>query len=113
MMSETETVGNAAAIREALEKVAVSSEYALKHDDLDFGDLRGFIEEMGQDARDALSAPARNCDLYDNWYDAHQAWERLPKDELGYFVAANGVHECEQAWLFSPAAERKGESDDA
>ena len=49
----SETVGNAAAMREALEKVAVSSEYALKHDDLDCGDLRGFIEEMGQDARAA------------------------------------------------------------
>ena len=72
-------------------------------------ELVGIIDESVTGSHAVGNAPARNCDLYDNWYDAHQAWERLPKDELGYFVAANGVHECEQAWLLAPAAERKGE----
>lgn len=103
-----ESAGNAAAMREALERLASID---LGEDVWDDNGADGRkLHDAVIEARTALSAPARNCDRFDNWYDAHQAWERLPKDELGYFVAANGVHECEQAWLFAPA-ERKGEGD--
>lgn len=94
--------GNAAAMREALERIHTLVNSLDEECGVDPIDVRDI-------ARAALSEPARNCDLFDNWYDAHQAWECLPKDELGYFVAANGVHECEQAWLLATAAERKGE----
>ena len=96
-------VGNAAAMREAL---AGLIDGICFHCDLS-GDCKGEPCEKMQKAKAALAAPARNCDMYDNWYDANQTWERLPKDELGYFVASNGVHECEQAWLFA-TAEREG-----
>ena len=99
-------VGNASAMHESLESVR---NWCLNR--LGNASYQVTVEGLLSVVDAALSAPARNCDLFDNWYDAHQAWERLPKDELGYFVAANGVHECEQAWLFEPATGRKGEGD--
>jgi len=98
--------GNAAAIREALIALVEYSDLAMTMGVFN----REHLSSVVSKARAALSAPARNCDMYDNWYDAHQAWERLQKDELDYFVDENGVRECEQAWLFAPA-ERKGNCD--
>ena len=48
----------------------------------------------------------RNCDLYAIWFDAHRAWEALPKDEMGCFVDERGTRLCEMAWLFAPAGTR-------
>ena len=102
-------VGNAAAMREALANIAEYAKSALCH--TEDSHVLGYLAQIENHAYAALSAPARNCDLFDNWYDAHQEWERLPKDKLGYYVDANGVHECEQAWLLAPAAGRKGDGD--
>ena len=104
----SETVGNAAAMREAL------------------AEARKVIKAMGGywarvtlpiiDA--ALSAPARNCDLYKNKKDAEAAFvsEKCKNpcgnctvnDEYGCAL----VHECGVDWLFATAEEWKGEGDE-
>ena len=95
-----ESVGNAAAMREALTEI------------------RDTIMNGGFDGRSpahfvnicdaALSASARNCDLYDNKTDA----------ELG-FVGETGEDDRNPLywqllanWLFDTAEERKGEGDE-
>lgn len=90
----SETVGNAAAMREALETI---------HDKVNSLD-----EECGVDpvevrdlARAAISAPARNVDKFTSLGDAINAWRETPPNESG----------CFDEWLFAPAAERKGEGD--
>lgn len=104
MNEKQETIaGNSAAMREALEKIAHYAEDMCRMDDPYSADWRICADI----ARKALSLPPRNCDLYANYFDAYQAWEHLPKNELGYFVLENGVECCEEAWLFEPA-ERKG-----
>lgn len=97
--------GNAAAMRDALEK-CVDLILSFGNAELDETPLEVIID-IEAILKAALSALPRNCELYSNWYDAHQAWERLPKDELGYYVQENGVECCEIAWLFEPA--KKGD----
>ena len=79
------------------------------------------IGEWGESAREqiaennaALSAPARNCDIYKNKKDAeaafiseeckHPCGNCTINDEYGCAL----VHECGVDWVFAPAAERKG-----
>ena len=106
------SVGNAAAMRDALETI---------HDKVNSLD-----EECGVDpveirdlARAALAAPARNCDLKecstdDGMISAHEgfceSWHERGK------TCAECPHKpkspmmtCREKWLLAPAAERKGE----
>jgi hypothetical protein len=101
---ESRQVGNAAKMREALTKISKSSTYALKyrHKGLDYRDLQGYIEEMGEDARSALSAPPRNCDLYATRSDAWVAFRK--KNQQAWY---EDLHLSFPDWLF---AEAKGEN---
>lgn len=94
-------VGNAAAMREAL--VGIRALIA------DEPDGTPMIDEMKTTIEAALSAPARNCDLFGGdpkmlntaWFD----WTASPSGH-----DANGVAKMTFAgWLLVPAAERKGE----
>jgi hypothetical protein len=68
-------------------------------------------------AESALSAPARNCDIYKNKKDAeaafiseeckHPCGNCTVNDEYGCAL----VHECGVDWLLAPADERKGEGE--
>lgn len=91
-------VGNAAAMREALEMI---------HDK-----VNGLDEECGVDpveirdiARTALAAPPRNCDEYDCKSDAEVGFVKqtgeTDESPLYWQLFAN--------WLFATAEERKGE----
>ena len=91
----SEQVGNAAAMRAALETI---------HDKVNSLD-----EECGVDpveirdlARAALSAPARNCDLYATANEGRRAFSAWLKHNSPMSFGG---------WLLSPAAERKGEGD--
>ena len=87
--------GNAAAMREALEKA------------------RGVIKAMGGYwAREtlpiidaALSKPARNCDRFQVAAEALQEWQSLVKAKPNTWDFRYNY------WLFAPAAERKGDGD--
>lgn len=98
-----ERLGNSAAMREALTKISESGTYALKyrHEGLDYGDLQGFIKEMVEDARAALSEPARNCDRpeCETSKAAQDVWRKEDGGKTPYYE-----------WLFAPAAERKGDA---
>lgn len=54
-------------------------------------------------AKAALSAPARNCDLFACYSEAANYWHEN--------VECADVNGCFDVWLFEPAAERKGEGD--
>ena len=59
--TETATVGNAAALREALENIAGYAETARCH--TEDAHVLGYLEQIEKWAEAALSAPARNCDV--------------------------------------------------
>ena len=90
--------GNQKKMREALQKIR---EKCVIYNN-------ALAEEIDALCGNALDAPPRNCDRFDSWHDAHKEWEHLPKDELGYWVDANGVRNCEQAWLFALSTGQKG-----
>lgn len=104
--------GNAEQMREALCEILYVSEKYMKNCPHISVMIHTGISAKCRTALAAPPKPLRNCDRYANWYDAHQAWERLPKNKLGYFVQENGVECCENAWLFAPAEKQKGVSDE-
>lgn len=90
---DTAAPGNAAAMREALEHAREAVRYAVA--------ARAFPERLNAEIDSALSAPARNCDLFAHLYDARQAFYRehagiLPENEADIERAF-----CD--WLFAPA----------
>lgn len=100
---KSSAVGNAAAIRKALEKL----------DKLLFVGVDGYVhgqpdktDEIERTIKSILSAPARNCDLYDDAVIAWRAWLE-DKDNWDEFGSPN-LELCE--WLFA-SAKKKGEND--
>lgn len=88
---KSQPVGNAAAMREALETI---------HDK-----VNGLDEECGVDpveirdlARAALSAPARNCDVFASDIDAFEYWDN-------HYPVVPGTNTIQpyNEWLFAPA----------
>jgi len=75
-------------------------------------------EECGVDpveirdiARAALSAPARNCDMYATYAEAAEAHKEYA---TAYIMRASNKFDSPMEfdeWLFAPAAERKGDGD--
>jgi len=118
---KSSAVGNAAAMREALVKVKKAichhAEYVCQSLSWKNSDIQSNCADILCAHRDlceaktainaALSAPARNCDLYDDAEIAWRAWldDKDNWDEFG----SPGLELYE--WLFAPAAERKGEGD--
>lgn len=110
---ERDSRGNAAAMREACANIAEYARTARCH--TDDAHVLGYLEQIEKWAESALSAPARNCDLYKNKKDAeaafiseeckHPCGNCTVNDEYGCAL----VHECGVDWLLAPAAERKGE----
>lgn len=100
---KSSAVGNTAAIREALEKL----------DKLLFVGVDGYVhgqpdktDEIERTIKSILSAPARNCDLYDDAETAWRAWLE-DKDNWDEFGSPE-LELCE--WLFA-FAKKKGEND--
>lgn len=85
--TETTSVGNAAAMRDAL--VGIRALIA------DEPDGTPMIDEMKTTIEAALSAPARNCDVYTH-DEALEVWEAEKENER------NG---CFDEWLYHVAAE--------
>jgi hypothetical protein len=105
-------VGNAAALREALQALKERfRDIDLAHDSLE--------KEIYELSAAALSAPARNCDIYSNAKEALKAHEEAFDESnfqhgecrLGCQGCDDGLIDCKILWLFAPAAERKGEGD--
>lgn len=110
---KTTTIGNAAALRSALEKVRFYLPYFLQYMRLHWEDAEagGYYERILEVVNAALSAPARNCDLFGGdpkmlntaWFD----WTASPSGH-----DTNGAAKMTFAgWLLAPAAERKGDGD--
>lgn len=100
---KSSAVGNAAAIRKALEKL----------DKLLFVGVDGYVhgqpdktDEIERTIKSILSAPVRNCDLCDDAEIALRAWLE-DKDNWDEFGSPN-LELCE--WLFA-SAKKKGEND--
>lgn len=91
--------GNVKAMRDALLNI---QEYAAAMD-VDDGNVLAILDAC----RDALSAPSRNCDLYDNKTDAETRFV----EETGENDMAHHYWQMFAIWLFASAAERKGEGD--
>lgn len=101
--------GNAAAMREALQKIR--EKCVIYNNDL--------AEEIDALCGNALSAPARNCDMYLTQPEMSMAYEAYRKAAMKRY--GNGltgrVPTVKQKpmtydeWLIAPAAERKGEND--
>ena len=90
--TETTTVGNAAAMRDALVRCDAIAQLPEVRNEQSIKDMRNIIKH-------ALSAPARNCDLCDSYGDAIRAFEDTEDAE---------EYEDMAEWLLAPA-ERKGE----
>ena len=106
-------LGNAAKLREALDKIEkmahcdLSNVYPKYRDK--FNDMIGGIE---REARAALAAPPRNCDLYNDVEDSWQDYKQFRR-QTGEAIYFDMVHFWSFAkWLFAPATERKGETDE-
>lgn len=98
------SVGNAAAMREALREAIGETCAGCARDCDDCVNLKsGWMKK----AKAALSAPARNCDRFTDaeaarqaWLDDTENWDEFGSPELELYE-----------WLLAPAAERKGEGD--
>lgn len=105
---ETTTIGNAAALREAV--VALLDALDSLGCDETTATLAAFVPDMADSsarclaalrkAKDALSAPARNCDMCDSYGDAIRAFEDTEDAE---------EYEDMAEWLLALAAELKKE----
>lgn len=106
-MSVGETIGDAAAMRDALEQIRDM----IMGDSFD-GRSPAYIVNIC-DA--ALSTPPRNCDMplfgdgpADN--SADRAWLSFRRHNPDAYFDAPGLFRCID-WLLAPATERKGDSD--
>ena len=92
-------LGNAAKMREALEKADAALSLISKSAwfiDANFAETKAVIE-AGNSIKDALSEPPRNCDRFINSKDALKAFER----ETGESMAIDFIR-----WLFAEAKRR-------
>ena len=115
--------GNQMKMREAVEAaLAELDKFGQCHDArLHFSDIvhigraRGILQA-------ALSAPARNCDRFNNPEDAYEAWKEECKRVKNVnggcrncpydtYKADSEKPSCVDMFLFAPAAERKGEAE--
>lgn len=109
---KSSAVGNAAAMREGLIWMKERIIAAIHDGSLDCSEVLNKIE-------DALSAPARNCDLYASATEALKAQDVAFNEDnfkngeckLGCPGCDDGLIDCKILWLFAPAEKRKGESD--
>lgn len=118
----SQTIHNAAAMREALENIAEYARTARCH--TEDAHVLGYLDQIEKWAESALSAPPRNCDRFATLYDAVVAWGRedqgwidWPDDDatddndLINILSGDQEHELLD-WLFAPDVEKKGEDDE-
>ncbi len=104
IIPQSESVGNAAAMREALVEVRFKLPYFLQYMRLRrTDDDGGYYDRLLATINAALSAPPKNCDRFNSVKDAAIAFARERQD---------APQPCPDftfsAWLFATAAERKG-----
>lgn len=98
--------GNAAALREALE---AALRFIGNLEIEPYSPLDEDASELRQKIMDAISAPARNCDLYNDVEDSWRDYKKF-RSQIGEDIYFDMVHFWPFAmWLFALAAERKGE----
>ena len=114
--TETTTVGNAAAMREALD---AALRFIGNLEIEPYSPLDEAASELRQRIMDALSAPARNCDRFADELEAqlaflNEVWlisvdreTMLERDKYGNWT--DEMRTRYGRWLLAPAAERKGE----
>lgn len=72
-MSNAELKNNSAALREALESCL---NFIVRIDRAFNPYMQGLLEDAVAKAKAALAEPARNCDRFDEYHDAVDAWHR-------------------------------------
>ena len=113
IIAQSAPVGNAAALREALEELnelfdscVLGTHSEMTADEMDK------VDELYFKTKAALSKPPRNCDVeYADrveMYGAFKDWCKANGHTMEPMLAYDAFD-----WLLAPAAERKGESDDA
>ena len=70
-------LGNAAALREALESCL---DFIRRIDRAFNPFMQGLLEDAVAKANAALAAPPRNCERFDSWEDAYIAWVKETQD---------------------------------
>ena len=122
---KSSAVGNAAAMREALVAVKKSID-GIGESSLDcdptilMASLTQVCARLSARIERALSAPARNCDLYASATEALKAQDVAFNEDnfkngeckLGCPGCDDGLINCKILWLFATAKERKGEGDE-
>lgn len=92
-----DTLGNAAAMREALEAIRGSiAELRERNPDV-VPCVRDAIDWIENWASYALSKPSRNCDKFATWKEASSAFEDAHRERVGFLNLYVDV----QKWLFS------------
>lgn len=118
-------VGNAAAMRETLVQCELFLGNVSRHGHpmFCFGDqctACNGVDELREMVIRAISAPARNCDLYASATEALKAQDVAFNEDnfkngeckLGCPGCDDGLINCKILWLFATAKERKGEGDE-
>lgn len=101
---------NVQKMRDALEKIVIAAKvYTEAPDDQYPAVVSGLAATVCKKARDALVAPARNCDVYKTPEDCMREFESYVREhgKLGFINPYTEVVK----WLLAPAAELKGEGD--
>lgn len=111
---KSRNVGNAAALREALNKVGNAAAWIAER--CNDQQTAKYMNDIIAIVQTAIAKPARNCDKYDNFNDAlRQFVKERPDtkkiDEQGRSVATAETYCVFANWLITPAAEREGEGD--
>ena len=115
-----DNIGNAAALREAL-ALCVEAMCRYCRAEARACGLPQCLDgcETLKMAKAALSAPARNCDCYDNEDEVESAYrefrqrevDKVPLDALDYSREIGKIP-GKIKWLLAPVAERKGDGDE-
>ena len=109
---DNRTIGNAAAMREALKKVMESAEEIMERVRYKDGLAFNIANYIAGIAQSALSLPPRNCDRFETAEDAKKEfnylWNFVWKRGGGYVDEREYRSEYEK-WLFAPI--REGETD--
>ena len=105
IIRKEDSVGNAAKLREAIGNALAALEHVLteglsaKEHRAHFGDIVGTANARTF-LRDALKAPARNCDRFTNLHDAWLAWQAYCAEHM-----EDPTMKKFQVWLYDTAKE--------
>lgn len=109
--AEHASVGNAAAMREALENIVkVGYPHNFQHEAPHISGYCYEITDAITKCFEALATPPRNCDRFDSYEQARSEWWKTEVMPRVYGVVS-GAEKPFDEWLYAPTTKQKGETD--